>query len=666
MPIMPRAEHGTRIEGSGSERRYARTKVLGRGAFGTVFLVEDTETREKAVMKKVILTGLSRKELADTTNEAQIMSRLSHKNIIAFFDSFVEGDALCIIMEYAGGGDLDQVIRNSKRDGTYLEELRIWHYLIDIAQGLAYLHDQRVLHRDIKPSNVLLDHQGMCKIADLGFSRHLRAYEQQARSTVGTPLFSAPELCQDLPYGEKADCWALGCLLYELTALTTPFQATNAVALAGKIVKATPDPLPKQYSVELAFLCDRLLEKSPERRPSAWQVLQYPATSIRAEHRQLQQQLAARPSTPPPPHNQHDDSEALRAIIREQSQLIRDLQQDLAHADLARARLQTELQLAHQRPPASHSRLTPTSAPALPVSRSSPPIIAGPEPEGADSKHFAMDWEPHLLSPKPTRGISHSPQEAVTDSGPSTDAVFVSTPARRVVAPSTSNSDYTDPMQRHSELRQRLLGSFDERVVQRGADNRALGSPICTQPSKTGALARLHERQRGLDTVSASEPLVLPPWDVSPQPDRAPTHGPCDALHDISNVGAITDLDHRPPVCLDAVTEHLEMEHERAIANIRAELPLTGSAHLPQVRVGTGSSPARRHTADLTMADLEVGSDKLRRGQPSRTRSLEIQSHAKLAGWPDGASDSLEESAIAEHSDGELSLLELVRSLGEV
>eukprot|EP00051_Salpingoeca_urceolata_P008684 m.108000 g.108000 ORF g.108000 m.108000 type:complete len:241 (+) comp15876_c2_seq2:189-911(+) len=183
--------------------QYRKLGVLGRGAFGTVLKVERKSDAAVLVVKTVGLEGLSSKELSETLNEAKVMSRISHPNIISYMDSFVESCHLHIVMEYAGSGDLAQRIVAQR--GHYFEEDFVWMTLIQIARGLLYLHERRVLHRDLKPSNCFLCVDGSVKIGDLGFGRVLRAGEQWAMSGVGTPLYYSPELCKEQPYNERSD-----------------------------------------------------------------------------------------------------------------------------------------------------------------------------------------------------------------------------------------------------------------------------------------------------------------------------------------------------------------------------------------------------------------------------------------------------------------------------
>ena len=107
--------------------------------------------------------------------------------------------------------------------------------MVQLLEGLSYLHASRILHRDIKPANIFLDESGAIKIGDLGLGRILGSKSVVARTGVGTPLYFSPELCQDQPYDEKADVWALGALLYEMATFQPPFTASNQIALAQSV-----------------------------------------------------------------------------------------------------------------------------------------------------------------------------------------------------------------------------------------------------------------------------------------------------------------------------------------------------------------------------------------------------------------------------------------------
>jgi serine/threonine protein kinase len=192
------------------------------------------------VLKQVTLEGLSEREMEETRNEVEVMRQLQHDHIIRYYDSFTENTTLNIVMEYAPCGDLAMQIKTCIENNKMMEEDVVWKYLIQLLQGLKYIHEQRVLHRDIKAHNVFLDINGNVKIGDFGLGRILGPQSRYAYTAVGTPLYFSPELCEEKRYNERSDIWSLGCLLYELTSLRPPFTASNQLALAKKIVNDQP------------------------------------------------------------------------------------------------------------------------------------------------------------------------------------------------------------------------------------------------------------------------------------------------------------------------------------------------------------------------------------------------------------------------------------------
>jgi NIMA (never in mitosis gene a)-related kinase len=180
-----------------------------------------------------------------------------------------------------------------------MKEESIWNYLIQISQGLQYLHKSRILHRDIKPHNIFLDEDDNVKIGDMGlgrilgpqvwkiifnsFSVLLIVYIKStfAYTGVGTPLYFSPEMCNEKPYNQKGDIWAFGCLMYELCTFRPPFIASNQIALAKKICNEEAAPLPNHIPRDLTFLIMKMLQKDPEKRPDIEQILSYSGVKIR-------------------------------------------------------------------------------------------------------------------------------------------------------------------------------------------------------------------------------------------------------------------------------------------------------------------------------------------------------------------------------------------------
>ena len=132
-------------------------------------------------------------------------------------------------MEYCNKGDLGQYLKN--HISRLLPESIIWKFFIQICLGLRYIHSKKILHRDVKLINLFLTDNDEIRIGDLGVSKVINDQSFFACTVVGTPYYLSPELCEEKPYNEKSDIWALGCVLYELCSKKHPFKAANQAAL---------------------------------------------------------------------------------------------------------------------------------------------------------------------------------------------------------------------------------------------------------------------------------------------------------------------------------------------------------------------------------------------------------------------------------------------------
>lgn len=179
-------------------------------------------------------------------------------------------------MEYCEEGDLSYHIQKRSKHKTLFPEKTILNWLLQLAMALEYIHRNNIIHRDIKSSNIFLTACGSVKIGDFGIAKILTNTLQAANTLVGTPNYLSPEACDNQPYTNKTDIWALGCVIYELCALKLPFQANNLMELLVKITKEDIDPLPKTYSKEIFRLIKSLLIKDEIKRPSCQEILAKP------------------------------------------------------------------------------------------------------------------------------------------------------------------------------------------------------------------------------------------------------------------------------------------------------------------------------------------------------------------------------------------------------
>ena len=135
-----------------------------------------------------------------------------------------------------------------------------------MVQGLHHLHSAKIVHRDIKCANVFLTKAGSAKLGDLNVSKIAKAGIMQTQT--GTPYYASPEVWQDKPYDKSSDIWSLGAVLYEITALSPPFQAKDMRGLFNRVVKGVYPKIPPHYSADLSQMISSLLQVDPKLRPT--------------------------------------------------------------------------------------------------------------------------------------------------------------------------------------------------------------------------------------------------------------------------------------------------------------------------------------------------------------------------------------------------------------
>jgi len=253
-----------------SMRDYRVVKKLGAGSFGTVMLVE--KGGKEFCMKKVDVRRMTQKERQAAKDEAKILHRLEHPNIVQYVEQFIDGGTLCIVMELAEDGDLHARLKNQR--GKLLPEAKILDWFVQICLALQHCHQQNILHRDIKTQNIFTKSDGrIVKVGDFGISKVLEATCEMARTKVGTPYYLSPEICLGRGYDHKSDIWSLGVLLYELTTLRHPFTGTSMGELTRKITRGKFPPPPSHFGVDLRELIKDMLSTNPDKRPSIDEIL---------------------------------------------------------------------------------------------------------------------------------------------------------------------------------------------------------------------------------------------------------------------------------------------------------------------------------------------------------------------------------------------------------
>ncbi|NXT84661.1 NEK5 kinase, partial [Zapornia atra] len=269
--------------------KYEIIKKIGEGSFGKIFLAKGKVDNEQCVIKEINLTEMPIKEKEASQEEAILLAKMKHANIVTFYAALQEKSKLYIVMEYCDGGDLMK--RINRQHGVLFDEDQILSWFVQISLALKHIHDKKILHRDVKAQNVFLSNNGkVAKLGDFGIARQLNSTMDFAHTCVGTPYYLSPEICENRPYNNKTDIWSLGCVLYELCALKHPviltacfflfslikFEGNSLHQVMLKICRGHFHPVSPNYSNDLRVLISQLLKVSPRDRPSINSILRKP------------------------------------------------------------------------------------------------------------------------------------------------------------------------------------------------------------------------------------------------------------------------------------------------------------------------------------------------------------------------------------------------------
>uniref|UniRef100_A0A8I3PUT6 non-specific serine/threonine protein kinase n=1 Tax=Canis lupus familiaris TaxID=9615 RepID=A0A8I3PUT6_CANLF len=252
--------------------KYVRLQKIGEGSFGKAILVKSTEDDRQYVIKEINISRMSNKEREESRREVAVLANMKHPNIVQYRESFEENGSLYIVMDYCEGGDLFKRINAQK--GILFQEDQILDWFVQICLALKHVHDRKILHRDIKSQNIFLTKDGTIQLGDFGIARVLNSTVELARTCIGTPYYLSPEICENKPYNNKSDIWALGCVLYEMCTLKHAFEAGNMKNLVLKIISGSFPPVSLHYSYDLRNLLSQLFKRNPRDRPSVNSILE--------------------------------------------------------------------------------------------------------------------------------------------------------------------------------------------------------------------------------------------------------------------------------------------------------------------------------------------------------------------------------------------------------
>ena len=261
------------IEIKNSIKNYKIGKLLGSGAFGSVYQIIDQNTGKIYALKRISKHKFE--DIDKIKREIHTLSKLHHKNIVKYIGYSETKNHLNIFLEYIKGGSLLKVLKSFKK----LNEESIRIYTKQILEGLLYLHYNDIIHRDIKCANILLD-DGICKLCDFGVSRRVEEnYEfNQVYSIQGTPNWMAPEIWIKGECTRFSDIWSLGCTVIEMITGKIPFenQHNYHIIMHNILQYNIPPPLPLGISDSLKSFLEDCLRINPTERKNIYYLLNHP------------------------------------------------------------------------------------------------------------------------------------------------------------------------------------------------------------------------------------------------------------------------------------------------------------------------------------------------------------------------------------------------------
>jgi eukaryotic-like serine/threonine-protein kinase len=250
-----RLDISTLTPGDVIEGRYKYIERIGRGAFGTVLLMEDTVVEERLILKFLNPNVAEDEEIMKRfVHELRYSRKITHRNVIRIYDFlYIQGN-YAISMEYFKSHTLGSEIINEKP----LVQKRALQFGIDIATGMTVAHQVGIVHRDLKPANVLINDDGLLKIVDFGVAAAQREGDTQLTKTgyvIGSPKYMAPEQILGRKVDERADIYALGVILYEMLTGIPPYSRGDHMAVMYQHVQGkarAPQEINTQLSANLA------------------------------------------------------------------------------------------------------------------------------------------------------------------------------------------------------------------------------------------------------------------------------------------------------------------------------------------------------------------------------------------------------------------------------
>jgi serine/threonine-protein kinase len=241
---------GTLKKGDMIEGRYKFMEKIGKGAFGTVLLMEDTVVDDRLILKFLNPNVSEDEEMMKRfVHELRYSRKITHQNVIRIYDFLHIQGNYAISMEYFPSHTLGAEVVNEKP----VETKRAVRFSIDMCKGMTVAHKVGIVHRDLKPANILINTDGLLKIVDFGVAAAHREGDTQLTKTgyvIGSPKYMAPEQILGRKVDERADVYAIGVIMYEMFTGVPPYSRGDHMAVMYQHVQGKARP-PQEINANL-------------------------------------------------------------------------------------------------------------------------------------------------------------------------------------------------------------------------------------------------------------------------------------------------------------------------------------------------------------------------------------------------------------------------------
>lgn len=267
-------------------QNYKIKSTLGEGGMGTVYLAEHITIQRKVAIK-VLHAQLSKNESLRQRfqNEAVLMSKLQHPNIVGLIDFFEQESNLYLVMEFVEGIGLDDFIKSLSAPISIERGKNI---ILQILSGFAYAHTNGIVHRDVKPSNILITKNDEIKILDFGIAKLVNETQNKLTKTgtqIGTAYYMSPEQVKAEILDQRSDIYSLGITFYELLSGFCPYaNSQSEYEVYRRIVEENLIPLTDSLGDDYLHLWSIIQKQTQKIRENRYSNCQEIIEAINSEH----------------------------------------------------------------------------------------------------------------------------------------------------------------------------------------------------------------------------------------------------------------------------------------------------------------------------------------------------------------------------------------------